>query len=230
MSRQSALRRSAVDLVDRAGVLQQVLQRARRGRRPTARNPSRRSSGRGVAAERAVERRGRRCLRADARRPRPRRSSPSRAPWRPAASSSVEAAHGQRRLGLGGGQHLEGDVGQHGQRAPGAGHQLGQVVAGDVLHHPAAGLERLAAAGHGVDAEHVVARRTRLQAARAGRDWRRARRRSCRLAAGALAEQRAVVHRLEGELLAVLAPAAPRSRRAACRPWPTAPVPPARRA
>ena len=51
-----------------------------------------------------------------------------------------------RRFGLGFGQRLDGDVGHGGERAPGAGKELAQIVAGDVLDHAAAGFERLAAA------------------------------------------------------------------------------------
>ena len=113
-----------------------------------------------------------------------------------------QAAQHQRRLGLRRRQHLEGHVGEHGERAPRAGHHLRQIVAGDVLDHPPAGLERLAPAGHGVDAEHMVARRTRLDAPRPGKIG--GKHAADRAAARLAAEQRPVVHRLEGEFLAVL--------------------------
>ena len=60
----------------------------------------------------------------------------------------VEPEHQQRLLGFGARQHLDGDVGHRRERAPGAGEQLAEIVAGDVLHHPAARLEGLAAARH----------------------------------------------------------------------------------
>ena len=58
---------------------------------------------------------------------------------------SVASAGGAR-------QHLEGDLGHDAERAPGAGQQLAQIVAGDVLDHAAARTERLAAARHRHDA------------------------------------------------------------------------------
>ena len=146
-----------------------------------------------------------------------------------AAACVVEqAANGERGLGLGRRQHLEGDVGEHGQRAPRAGHHLGQVVAGDVLDDAAARLERLAAAGNGMDAEDVVARRARLQPARAGEvgGEHAADGAPARLAA----EKRQRSPSARRQAAGRFRQAAPRSRRAACRPAPTAPVRPARRA
>ena len=130
-------------------------------------------------------RRRRRASRDDrARADAPRRRRPSgvpiacRAPS--TAASVVEPGDDQRRHGLRPRQHLEGHLGDDGERAPRAGEPLGEVVAGDVLHHAAAGLERLAAPGDGLDAEDMVARRARLDPARAAGSWPRARRRSCR--------------------------------------------------
>ena len=100
------------------------------------------------------------------------------------------------------GQHLDGDVGHGGERAPGAGQHLAHVVAGDVLHHAAARLDGLGAAGHRGDAEEMVARGAGLDAARAGQIGRD--RAADGALAGRAAEQRAIVHRLEGELLVVL--------------------------
>ena len=83
-----------------------------------------------------------------------------------------------------------------------AGHQLAEIVSGHVLHHPPAGLEGLAPPADGAEAEQVVARRSRLDAARAGgvdRDgapYCSPARRS--------AQDKAVIRRLEGELLALL--------------------------
>ena len=84
----------------------------------------------------------------------------ARASSRPATSTVASVS------GLG--QHLDGDVGHRRERAPGAGQQLAQVVAGDVLHHAAARLDGLGAAGHRGDAEEMVARGAGLDAARAG--------------------------------------------------------------
>ena len=66
------------------------------------------------------------------------------------------------------------------ERAPGARQQLAQVVAGDVLDHPAARLERLAAARNRDHAEHMVARRPGPDAPRPAICWPQPRRRWCR--------------------------------------------------
>src|SRR5690606_41073309 len=60
------------------------------------------------------------------------------------------------------------DIRDDRERAPGAGKSLGKIVACDVLHHTPAGLERLAAPGDGIHAEHMIARCPRLDPARAG--------------------------------------------------------------
>ena len=78
--------------------------------------------------------------------------------------------------------------------------KLAEVVAGDVLHHAAAGFEGLAAPGDGGEAEKMVARGAGLDAPRPGEICRRAHRRSCR--ARRTTEKRPVIHRLEGQLLA----------------------------
>ena len=70
----------------------------------------------------------------------------------------VEAGDHHRRLGLGPGQRLDRDLGHRRERPERAGEQLAEVVAGDVLDHPAARLEGLAAAGHRRHAEEMVAR------------------------------------------------------------------------
>ena len=113
----------------------------------------------------------------------------------------LEATDQHRRLGLRPGQHLDRHLGQDGERAPGTRHQLAEVVAGDVLHHPAAGLEDFAAAGHRGEAEEVVACGAGLDPARAGQVRRQ--RAADGAAAAAAAEDGAIVHRLEGELLAL---------------------------
>jgi hypothetical protein len=108
----------------------------------------------------------------------------------------------QRGLGLGAGEDLEGELAHHGERAVGAGQELAQVVAGDVLHHPPAGLDRLAVAGDASQAEEGVARRP-------GPDPPRAREVAGehapdRLPARLAAQDRAVVGGLEGQLLPAL--------------------------
>ena len=79
----------------------------------------------------------------------------------PAASASSAPVASRVRRVLGARHDLEGDLGQHRQRAVGAGEQLAQIVAGDVLDHPAAGLDLLAVAGDAVQAEQMVARGAR---------------------------------------------------------------------
>ncbi len=54
--------------------------------------------------------------------------------------------------------------------APGSRQQLAQVIAGDVFHHPATGLETVAETGHRVGAEQMIAGAAGLDAARTGRD------------------------------------------------------------
>ena len=126
------------------------------------------------------------------------------------------------------GSTLKVDLGDDGERAPRAGEALGEVVAGDVLHHAPARLERLAAAGDGLDAEHMVARRARLDAARAAGVRRQ---HAADRAAPARPRRRAgrnpsARRRASG----CDRRAAARSRQAACPPWRRAPAPPARRA
>ena len=65
------------------------------------------------------------------------------APRSRAASSSLASTSVATRLRPR--QHLEGHLGEDAERAPGAGHQLDEVEAGDVLHDAAAGLDHLAA-------------------------------------------------------------------------------------
>ena len=61
-------------------------------------------------------------------------------------------------------QHLDGNFGHHGEGPEGARHELGEIEAGDVLDHPAARLEGLAAAAHRVEPQDMVARRAGLDA------------------------------------------------------------------
>ena len=98
-------------------------------------------------------------------------------------------------------QRLDRDVGHDGERAPGASQKLAEVVAGNVLHHAAAGFERLAASGNRAEAKEMVAGGAGLDAPWAGEV-----RRECatdRAAVGRNAQKRTIVHRLEGKLLTV---------------------------
>ena len=65
-------------------------------------------------------------------------------------------------------KHLDGDLGHHRERAPGAGKRAAEIVAGDVLHHPAARPDRLAAAVDRLHAEHMIAHRAGEDAPAAG--------------------------------------------------------------
>ena len=96
------------------------------------------------------------------------KGEPSAAESAAIARAVVEAGEDERRLGLRRRQDLEGHLGEHAERAVRAGEELHQVVAGDVLHHPAAGLDDLAAAGDGADADQAVAGGAGLDAARTG--------------------------------------------------------------
>src|SRR5262249_58940221 len=118
--------------------------------------------------------------------------------------SRREIADHQRLLGLGPGQHLDRYFGHRGEGAPGARDQLAEVVAGDVLHHPAAGLEGFAAAGHRAEAEEMVASGRGTEPARTGNVSRQ--RAADRAAAGDAAEDAGIVYGLGGELLPVAGP------------------------
>ncbi len=112
----------------------------------------------------------------------------------------AQACDAQARRRLGRGQHLEGDLGQNAQRAPASRHQLHQIIAGDVLHHPPAILDDAATAIDKADPDQAVARRPRLNAARTrdiGSDDTTDGRLTFR------PEQRAVIHRLERQALPV---------------------------
>ena len=84
------------------------------------------------------------------------------------AAASSRPERQQRALMLRGRQYLDRHLGEGGQRAEAARQQLAEVVARDVLHHPPAGLEDLALAVDGERAQEMIARRSRLRAARAG--------------------------------------------------------------
>ena len=110
----------------------------------------------------------------------------------------VEAAQHQRPLALRTRHHLQRHLGHDRERATGTREQLAEVVAGDVLHHLAAGLEAVAEARHRMRAEQMVARPARLDPARPGQP------RADHAADGpepGRPEQRRGIHRLEGELL-----------------------------
>ena len=100
------------------------------------------------------------------------------------------------------GQDLDRDLGHRRERSPGAREQLAEVVAGDVLDHPPARLEHLAAAADRAHAEKMVARGACLEAARTREIGRHAA--AERRPVGLRAEQRSEIRRLEGENLAVL--------------------------
>ena len=112
----------------------------------------------------------------------------------------AETEHGAD-LALGG-EHLERDLGHDRERAPGAGQHPREIVAGDVLHHPAAGPDGLAAAVDRLHAEHMIARRARKDAPAAGEIG------GDHAADGALprseAEHGPEIDRLEGKFLLVL--------------------------
>ncbi len=77
-----------------------------------------------------------------------------------AAMARIVEAEQQHGPGLLRRRHdLDGDIGQNRERAVGAGQQFAHVVAGDILDHPATGLDRLAAPGDRLDAKEVIARR-----------------------------------------------------------------------
>ena len=110
-----------------------------------------------------------------------------------------EARKNQGPAGLRRRQHLEGEIGEGAEGAERAGHQFADIVAGDVLDHPAAGLEGLAAAADRVQPQQVVAGRARLDPPRTGQvasedaaDGR---------LPGLAAEERAEIGWLEGQLL-----------------------------
>ncbi len=117
---------------------------------------------------------------------------------RPVGGDIVEPPQDQRALALGPRHHLQGHFRHHRQRAPGPRQQFAEIVAGDVLHHPAAGLEAVAEAGHAVRPQQMIASAAGPDAAGSGEagadhaaDGAEARR----------AQQRRGVDRLEGELL-----------------------------
>ena len=90
----------------------------------------------------------------------------------------------------------------HAERAVGAGEELHQVVAGDVLHHPPAGFHHLAAAGDGAHTDQTVTGSTAGDAARTG-EIGGGNGADGRLAGGAV--KRAMVRRLKRQALAVFA-------------------------
>ena len=113
----------------------------------------------------------------------------------------VEVENQDSLLGLRARQRLDGHLGHGGERAPGAGEELAQVIAGDVLDHASAGFERLAAPGNGGHAEEMVARGAGFDAPRARQIGRDRAADGAGAGAGRRAEDDAVIHGLEGEFL-----------------------------
>ena len=114
----------------------------------------------------------------------------------------VEAQQQQRARLVRRRQDFYRDLVEHRQCAPGAGQQLGEIVAGDVLHHLAARLEGLAASVDAAEAQQVIARRTGRQPPRPG-EISHDGADQCPLP-GFPAEQRPEVGRLEGQHLVAL--------------------------
>ena len=112
----------------------------------------------------------------------------------------AQAEEQQGRGGLGSGHHFHGYLGQGAEGPPGASHELGQIIAGHVFHHPAAASEGFAASRNSRKAENVIAQGARPDAARSrqigGDD-------AAESAALVAAEKPGVIGRLEGENLAV---------------------------
>ena len=122
-------------------------------------------------------------------------------------------------------QHLHRHLHQRRQRAHRTGQQLRQIIAGDVLHHLATGLELLAQAVDRTEAEKMIARGRRPLAVAARPDWRPARRRCCRPRCWVRTSWRRRSARTPDA--GVSSTRAPRSRASACRTTPSAPVLPA---
>src|SRR5215207_3642744 len=80
----------------------------------------------------------------------------------------IEAAKHEGGDALGAGQHLEDDLGEKTERAPGAAHALYKIETGNVLHHPSTVLDDLASSIDEAYADKAVARRARHDMARAG--------------------------------------------------------------
>jgi hypothetical protein len=76
----------------------------------------------------------------------------------------VQVAQHQRGRGFGRRDQLQRHLGQHTQHAMRTSHHAGQVVAGDVLHHPAAGFDDRAGPVDETRPDHRIARRARTQA------------------------------------------------------------------
>ena len=97
-----------------------------------------------------VQRRGRACA----------------APARARRSRRRRRPH-EERLAVGQRPHLEGRLDDHAQRAERAGEELRQIVAGDVLHHPAAAAHERAVGGDDAHADQPVAHLAVAEAQRA---------------------------------------------------------------
>jgi hypothetical protein len=85
---------------------------------------------------------------------------------RPVGGDIVQRAQHQRALALRPRHHLQCHFRHDGKRTPGSRQQFAEIVAGDVFHHPAAGLEAVAEPRHRMRTQEMVAHATGLDAAR----------------------------------------------------------------
>ena len=148
-------------------------------------------------------------------------SSARHSPVEPAATTSVRSSSGA------GATRSVTSV-STAERAPRARQQLRQVVARDVLDDLAAGLERLAAAGDGVESPRSDRAQRRPSRAASRRGSRRARRRSSAANGVDGPQQRAEIRRLEREPLRVRRERALDRRERRRGAAPSARAPPAR--
>ena len=106
--------------------------------------------------------------------------------------------HVQSCLGLSDRQNLQGHLRENPKRAPRAGHQFHEIIAGDILHHPSAIAQHLPRPIHKGHAQRKITRRAHLNTARTrdiggdhpAKGW-----------LTGCAQNRAMIHRLEGEPL-----------------------------
>ena len=87
---------------------------------------------------------------------------------RPVRGNVIQPPQRQRALALGPRHHLQGHLRHDRERAPGPRQQFAEVVAGDIFHDFAAGLETVAEAGHRMSAQKMIAGATGLDTAGSG--------------------------------------------------------------